>query len=99
MLAAKGVTPLQASLDGNNKKISGINLTTAATGQAAIRTLGESGSISNLTITGEVTSNYASTGGFTGSVYGKLINCVSEINVTSSTKALQDSENCMPVPY
>ena len=84
MLAAKGVTPLQASLDGNNKKISGINLTTTATGQAAIRTLGESGSISNLTITGEVTSNYASTGGFTGSVYGKLINCVSEINVTSS---------------
>ena len=33
---------------------------------------------------GEVTSSYASTGGFTAAVYGKLVNCVSEINVTSS---------------
>ncbi len=84
MLAAKGTTPLQASIDGDNKKISGIKLTTTDTGQAAIRILGESGSISNLTMAGEVISGYASTGGFTGAVYGKLVNCVSEINVTSS---------------
>lgn len=84
MLAAEGVTPLQASLDGNNKKISNIKLTATNAGQAAIRILGESGSISNLTMAGEVTSSYASTGGFTAAVYGKLVNCVSEINVTSS---------------
>lgn len=84
MLASEGVTPLQASFDGSNKKISGIKLTATNTGQAAIRILGESGSISNLTMAGEVTSDYASTGGFTGAVFGKLVNCVSEINVTSS---------------
>lgn len=85
MLASAGVTPLEATLDGGNKRISNIALTTTGSGQAAIRILGEKGSVSNLTIAGDVTSKSASTGGFTAAVYGTLTNCVSEVNVTSTS--------------
>ncbi len=84
MLAAEGATLFEASLDGDGKRVDGISLTTTATGQGAIRILGENGTVSNLTIAGEVVSNFASTGGFAGAVYGKLNNCTSEITVTST---------------
>lgn len=84
MLAADGITRFEGNLDGNGMTISDINFTTTETEQGAIRIVGENGVISNLTLQGEITSSVASTGGFTGSVYGTLNNCVNEININSS---------------
>lgn len=84
MLAYDGVTVFDGSLDGDGKRISGIAFTPTGAGQGAICTVGEVGSVANLTLAGDVETAMASTGGFTGEVYGTLINCVSEINVTST---------------
>lgn len=84
MLASDGVTVFNGSLDGGKKRISGISFTPTAAFQGAICTVGESGSVSNLTLAGDVETAMASTGGFTGEVYGTLINCVNEINVNST---------------
>ena len=84
MLASDGVTMFEGSLDGDNKRISGIKFTPTGAGQGAICVVGEYGSVSNLTLAGDVETAMASTGGFTGEVYGTLTNCVNEINVTST---------------
>ena len=84
MLASDGVTMLQGSLDGDGKRISGISFTPTATFQGAICTVGEAGAVSNLTLAGDVETAMASSGGFTGEVYGTLTNCVNEINVNST---------------
>ena len=84
MLAADGANYFQGSLDGDNKTVSGIKLTATATGCGAIRIIGDSGKVSNLTIAGDVTTAYASTGGFAGGIYGTLVNCVNQVNVTST---------------
>lgn len=84
-LATGDVAVFQGTLDGNGKKVSGISLTSAEYGTAAIRTIGESGSVSNLTLAGEINSTSNGTGGFSAFVYGTLTDCVSEINVTSTS--------------
>ena len=84
MIAASGAYTLQGTIDGDGKKISGIKYTTTDTDQGAIGIIGENAVIKNLTLAGEITSAKASTGGFAGAVYGTLINCVNEINVTST---------------
>lgn len=86
MLCAAGVTPFNGTLDGDGKTMSGISINTTGTYQAAIRTVGELGTVANLTMEGEVTSAQDYTGGFSAKVYGTLTNCVSKINVVSTKK-------------
>lgn len=85
MLASDGITSFEGNLDGDGKKISGIKIKTTESGQGAIRILGESGVVSNLTLAGDVEASSASSGGFSGSVYGTMVNCVNEINVASTS--------------
>lgn len=85
-LAADGVTYLNGTLDGRKHTISGIKYITTATFGGAIGTVGTTGTVRDLTLAGTITSAQVSTGGFTGRLYGSLVNCVNAINVTS-TKA------------
>lgn len=81
-----GVTYFNATMDGNNKKLSGISLTTSKSYQGIFGTIGEKGLVKDLTVAGKVTSAYTYTGGLVGALYGTLDNCVCELEVTS-TKA------------
>lgn len=85
-IANDGATFFQGTLDGDGKRISGIDITNTATYQGVFGIIGEYGTVKNLTLSGKLTSAFANAGGFAGKLHGKLINCVNEINVTS-TKA------------
>lgn len=85
MLASDGVTLFQGSLDGGGKHIRGISFEPTAAYQGAICAVGEYGSVSNLTLAGDIETNKSYSGGFAGKVYGKLTSCVSEINVTQTS--------------
>lgn len=85
-LASDGSTYLNGTLDGKGFAVNGIKYTATATYAGAIGAVGTIGVVRNLTMRGAVTSAFASTGGFTGKLYGSLENCVNEVSVTS-TKA------------
>jgi len=78
------VNSLNGTFDGDGHTVSGINYTTTATYQAPMGVLGESGVIKNLTLEGDVTSEFTYAGGFTAKVYGTLKNVVNKVNVTST---------------
>ena len=83
-LAADGVTYLNGTLDGKGYTAKGIKYTPATTFAGAIGVVGTTGVVKNLTLSGEVTSTLASTGGFTGKLYGTLDNCVNAISISSN---------------
>lgn len=85
-LASDGSTYFVGTLDGRGHTVSGIKYTATATYQGAIFTVGSAGTVKNLTLAGDITSAFATTGGFTGRLYGRLEKCVNAINV-NSTKA------------
>lgn len=85
-LASDGVTYFTGTLDGRGHNVSGISYEATAVYQGAIFTVGTTGVVKNLTLSGNITSAFVTTGGFTGRLYGRLENCVNAINVTS-TKA------------
>ena len=84
MLASDNITLWQGNLNGDGKTISGIKLEANDKGYGAIRSIGEFGLVSNLTIAGDIASSYAETGGFSSYVYGNISNCVNKVNVTST---------------
>lgn len=79
-----GLTYFGATLDGDGRKLSGIALTTDNSYQGVFGTIGESGTVKNLTIAGKITSANTYTGGFAGKLYGTLDNCVSLLDITST---------------
>lgn len=83
-LANDGVTFLNGTLDGKGHTAKSIKFTPTATFAGAIGVVGTTGVVKNLTLSGAVTSTLASTGGFTGKLYGKLDNCVNAISISSN---------------
>ena len=79
-----GITGFDGYLLGNNTTVSGISYTATDSYQGAICNLGESGTVQDLTLQGKITSDKASTGGFFGYCYGKVTNCVNNIEVVST---------------
>ena len=80
---------LDGILDGAGHTVSGVSMTPSATFKAPIRTVGASGIVRNLTLKGSITSAKGSCGAFTAKVYGKLQNCVNEVDLilTSGSNA------------
>lgn len=78
------INHFDGTLDGNSKTISEISYTTTDEGQSVIGTLGENSVVRDLTIEGNIQSEFANTGGFSSGVYGTLSNCVNKVNVTST---------------
>lgn len=78
-----GVTALFGTFDGANHTVKGIAMTTTNTYQAPMGQVSATGVIKNLTLEGAVQSSKGNTGGFTAKMAGKLINCVSKVNVTT----------------
>jgi len=87
-LCNNGVVYFDATMDGNNKKLSGIALTTANSYQGVFGTIGENGTVKDLTLAGTISSAFTYTGGFVGSLYGTLDNCVSELDITSTKSSV-----------
>jgi len=85
-LAFDGATYFNGTLDGKGHTVKGISYKTTATYQGAIKVIGSTATVKNLTLSGEITSAFANTGGFAAQIYGSLSNCVNNIKVTS-TKA------------
>lgn len=85
-IANNGVTYFEATLLGNNKTVKGIKYTTANTYVGAFGVIGAGATINDLTLEGQISSTNQYLGGFAGILNGKLVNCVNNINVTS-TKA------------
>lgn len=79
-----GVNFLQGDFDGGGHTVSNIKITPTAQRQGAFATVGENAFIHDLTLQGEVTSNLQYTGGFAGTVAGKVQNCVNKVSVNSS---------------
>ena len=85
-MAFDGANYFNGTFDGKGFTVKGIKYATTAAGQGAFGTIGSTATVKNLTISGEITSAFVTTGGFAGSVYGSLADCVNEVKVTS-TKA------------
>lgn len=83
-LFADGVSPLAGTLDGANHTVKGISFTPTASYQGPIGMVAATGTIKDLTLEGTINSTFTYTGGFTGKVYGKLINVTNNVAVTSN---------------
>lgn len=79
------LSEFDGTFDGQKHTISGISYTTTAQKQGVFTTIGEKGCVKNLTLKGDITSANAYTGGFVGTLSGKLEDCVNELNITSSS--------------
>lgn len=80
-----GSTLLFGTFDGANHTVKGFTMTTDNTYQAPMGQVSTTGVLKNLTLEGKVTSAKSSTGAFTAKVMGKLINCVSNTQITQTT--------------
>lgn len=87
-LANDGLLVFQGNMDGNNKKMSGISYQPSLTDEGLIGTIGLNGIVSDLTISGVIESEMENTAGFCGKLYGKLNNCINEMNITSSVSSV-----------
>ncbi len=85
-LFADGITSFGGTLLGAGHLVKGIDFTAAATFNAPIGVVDVPATVSDLTLEGKVSSTFANTGGFTGKVYGRLVNLVNRVDVIS-TKA------------
>lgn len=78
----------EATLDGDNHKISNFTFTAAETVAGPITVLGTSATVKNLTMAGTVTTTATTTkshlGGFAGKVLGKLIDCVNLSEISTA---------------
>lgn len=80
------ITPMNGDFDGNGKTISGITNKSNANneGGGAFSVIGENGYVHDLTLAGKMTATHTYAAGFAGDVYGRVKNCVNEIDVTST---------------
>ena len=79
---------LSGTLDGDGHTLTGVTFTPTDRYQGALRSVGKSGVLKNLTMQGEVTSKFGYTGGVTGRVYGRMSNVINKIDVTVATGTL-----------
>ena len=104
------VNYLQGDLDGAGHTIRGFKFSPTATAQGVIAVVGNKAVVHDLTIEGAVQTTQTYTGGFAGTVLGKMQRCVNKIAVTSTrtgvggfaayvgaTAQLEDCYNRAPV--
>lgn len=87
-MANNGKTFFEGCLDGNGKKISDITYSPINTYEGLFGIIGVNGSVSNLTVSGTINSEKANTAGFCGKLYGKLNNCINEMDITSTAASV-----------
>lgn len=87
-MACDGVLQMQSVLDGNGMRMYGISYKPTDSYQGVFGTIGEKGVVKNLTLAGEINSTETNTGGFCGELYGQLVNCINELNVTNSKSSV-----------
>lgn len=75
--------PFMGTFDGGGHEISGLYINTNAGFQGLFGSVGEGGTVKNLTVDGEVTGRNI-VGGVAGQSYGTLENCGSSVNVAAS---------------
>lgn len=83
-LAGDGVTAFNGTLDGNGKTVSGVMFSTSTAYGGAIGTVGNFGTVRNLTIEANISSAFSQTGGFCGRNYGTLEGCVFKGSVVAT---------------
>ena len=87
-LCADNVTRFEATLDGRGHTVSNFALKGYAnTASALIGTLGENGSVKNLTLKGSVNSAYTFASPLVDKLYGSLENITSEVDVTTNKQS------------
>ena len=79
-----GVAEFQGTFLGNGKTLKNISFAATTVNQGAFRMIGAEGIVQDLTISGEITTKFACTGGFVGALKGTLKNCVNRANITST---------------
>lgn len=77
-LWADNTTYFMGYFDGNNHKVYGINTKLTGTYGGVFGTIGAEGIISNLTLSGAITSESVTSGAFAGRSYGTIRGCVNE---------------------
>lgn len=86
-LSGTEFTPLgefNGIFDGLGHSISGISYATTASRQGVFTTIGTDATVKNLTLKGNITSSYAYTGGFAGTLNGRIENCTNLLNITTT---------------
>lgn len=82
-----GAIPFEATLDGDGRKISGFIIEAKEQLAGPFAVVGASSTVKNLTLAGKVSTTATVTksyiGGFAGKVLGKLIDCVSQTEVST----------------
>lgn len=86
-LWADNTTYFMGYFDGNNHKVYGINTKLTGTYGGVFGTIGAEGIISNLTLSGAITSESVTSGAFAGRSYGTIRGCVNEIEFSSARPA------------
>lgn len=70
------------TFDGRGYKISSLYIDAKADYQGIFGSVKEGGVIQNLTVSGKITTASNSTGGIVGNSMGKIINCLSDVEIT-----------------
>lgn len=71
-------------IDGNGKTLKGYEIAVDASNHSLIDTIGETGEVKNLTLTGNITSDFAYTSGLVFSLEGKLTNVTFAGNIKAT---------------
>lgn len=84
-IGADGVTPLAATLDGDNHTIKGLALTSKANSSCGLfGTIDVNGTVKNLILEGKVNGTYTFATVVADKLYGTLENIVSKVDVTTN---------------
>ena len=84
---AAGTLKFQGTFNGNDKKIMNITYSSTATSDKYIGlfgTIGESGTLKNLTFESSTFEGHSYVGGMVGKLYGKVENCINRAEIRSA---------------
>ena len=87
-------TNFQGTFDGNGKTIKGLKINGSETNQAFIGCLGESGTIKNLIIEGEIEQSAENIAGICNVNYGIIEHCINKVSITRNGNYYQTGGIC-----
>lgn len=82
-----GTSALEGTLDGGNFTLKNIKYAAVNSYEAVIGVVEITGVLKNFRAQGEITTAVANTGGTTAKVYGTIVNCENQMNVTATKGA------------
>ena len=87
MVIASGTLKFQGTFDGNNKKIINLNFSAIETANKYLGlfgTIGESGTLKNLTFESGVFEGHSYVGGMVAKLYGRIENCINKAEIKTA---------------